>query len=1541
MDIANCRLKNQLGHFRDRKRRLIGGSLVACLVVGLAASGVALAQQSTAVNVTTGHNDIGRTGQNLNETILTTSNVNPTQFGKLFSQPVDGQISAQPLYLSGITINGAVHNVVFVATENDSVYAFDADNNGAANSTPLWQASLLSAAHGAAPNATPLTYTEVGTNDIAPILGITGTPVIDPNTGTLYVVSVSLENGTALHRLHALSVYTGAEKFGGPVVVSGTVPGTGSGSVNGSLTFDSLWQNQRAGLLLLNGIVYVAFASNADNGPWHGWIMGYNAATLQQTGVFCGSPNGLGSGIWMSGDGLPADQLDPVHHPFGRIIVPTGNGNADPSIPYNNTMDFGESILDLDLTNGVPTVTDEFTTYQWAALNAEDLDVGSGGLVILPAQTAGSYPHLAVQAGKTGNVYLVNRDNLGGYSTTADNVVQELPAAVGGAGAWSSPAYWNETVYYWGRNDHLKAFPLVNGLLSATPTQSTEQIGYPGASPSISASGPTTGGIVWTVRTDDNGSGPATLEARDATNIVTPLYSSATNAARDAAGIAVKMVVPTIANGKAYVGAQNEVDIYGLLANSTQTPAPTFSPGSQAFTGTLNVALMDANSNASIYYTTNGTSANTSSTLYTGTAIPITSDTTVNAIATVTGQVLSTQSTASYTATTQTQPVVFNLPGGTYSSLEVVSLSDPTSNAVIYYTLDGSTPITSATTQTYSTPITINATETITAIAVAPGYSASPVVVETYTIQEGVTGINFPLGFASTSGLGPLILTTVVPNGNTDLDDTRLQLTNGLPNEAGSAWYYAPVDVQSFTTTFSFQLSNPAGTGITFALQNSAAGNNALGGSGQNLGYAPIANSLAIKFDLANDATGLYLNGVVPLTPAVSLSGTPINLYSGDAMSVTLVYNRPALNMTITDLVTTQSWSTSWSINIPGAIGSRTAYAGFTGSTSTSTASQKILSWTYVNNYPVPFGNLEQAKDATTGSTTISPADNLWVSGWMADPTDGAPLSKITVYVDGVSVGAATLGQPRPDVATNNNNPAYLNSGFYFVYPASQLTGGPHAVTIVGVDSHQVSTQLGPLTITVAAPFGSLTQAVDSTTSSTSIPTTDNFLVTGWIADPVDGSPLGNVKVLIDGVAVGTPTLDIATPSIATQYNNSAYANAGFSFTYAAKLLTAGTHSVTVIGIDSHGASGTLGPLSITITVPPPIGHLDQSKDATTGSTTVAATDNLFVSGWIADPTDGSPMSNVTVLIDGAAVGTPTLGVARPDVVSALNNPAYLDSGFNFVYAASLLKAGAHSVTVVGVDSHGASVTLGPRSFTIPYPPPVGNLEQAVDESTGSTTVAAKDNLFVSGWIADPTDGSPMSTVTVLIDGAAVGTPTLGVARPDVAAGQNNPAYLDSGFNFVYAASLLKAGTHSVTVVGVDSHGLSVTLGPRSFTIPYSPPVGNLEQAKDATTGSTTVAATDNLFVSGWIADPTDGSPMSNVKVLIDGVVVGTAILGSARPDVAAGQNNPAYLDSGFTFVYAASLLKAGTHSVTVIGVDSHGLSVTLGPLGITVTAAP
>ncbi len=273
--------KSHLSGSNRIRTRLLMRCASACVALGLSGAGLLSAQ----TNVTTYHNDIGRTGQNLNETILNTSNVNATQFGKLFSQPVDGQVYAQPLYLSGITVNGATHNVIFVATENDSVYAFDADSNGGANGSPLWKDSLLSTAFGAAAGATTVPSSLVST-DINPQVGITGTPVIDPATGTLYVVSKTYEGSTAVQRLHALDVTTGAEKFGGPRVLTASVPGTGNGSVNGTLTFDPLWENQRPGLLLLNGIVWIGFAAHGDNGPWHGWILGYKASTLVQTGAY-------------------------------------------------------------------------------------------------------------------------------------------------------------------------------------------------------------------------------------------------------------------------------------------------------------------------------------------------------------------------------------------------------------------------------------------------------------------------------------------------------------------------------------------------------------------------------------------------------------------------------------------------------------------------------------------------------------------------------------------------------------------------------------------------------------------------------------------------------------------------------------------------------------------------------------------------------------------------------------------------------------------------------------------------------------------------------------------------------------------------------------------------------------------------------------------------------------------------------------------------------------------------------------------------------
>src|SRR5882757_5208199 len=348
--------KTQISSFRG----WAGVTLVCLLLLG--------GRTEAQTNVVTQHNDISRSGANTTEVILTPSNVNSTSFGKLFAQSVDGYVYAQPLYVAGLTMgsgtaqSGTTHNVIFVATEHDSVYAFDADNNGGANSSPLWRVSLFDSAHGGGTGEKPVPQSDVSTADIVPEIGITGTPVIDPSTMTMYVIAkTTVSDTTFIQRLHALDITTGGEKFGGPVVLSGSVSGTGNGSSGGKLNFDPKWENQRPALLLLNGIVYIGFAAHGDNGPWHGWIFAYNASTLQQTSAFVSTPNGSGSGFWMSGAGLAADVIDPINKPYGRMFVATGNGTYDALAPFTNNEDYGDDHIRLDLSNGVMTVQDSFT----------------------------------------------------------------------------------------------------------------------------------------------------------------------------------------------------------------------------------------------------------------------------------------------------------------------------------------------------------------------------------------------------------------------------------------------------------------------------------------------------------------------------------------------------------------------------------------------------------------------------------------------------------------------------------------------------------------------------------------------------------------------------------------------------------------------------------------------------------------------------------------------------------------------------------------------------------------------------------------------------------------------------------------------------------------------------------------------------------------------------------------------------------------------------------------------------------------------------
>jgi chitodextrinase len=495
----------------------------------------------------THHNDNLRTGWNSSETVLTPGNVNQAQFGKLFSYAMDGIAFASPLYVANVSMPGhGFHNVVYVATEHNSVYAWDADRF---SSSPLWQVSFLSS------SITPVPCGDTGEcGDIPNEIGITGTPVIDHASGTLYVVAKTKEGVNYVQRLHALDITTGAEKFGGPVSIQVSVPGSGEGSQGGQLPFDPLRENQRPALALNNGVVYIGWAAHGDQHPWHGWVIGYNASTLKQVAVYCVSPDGYGGGVWASGGGLGVDAS-------GNIYFNTGNGDFTAS---TGGRDYGDSVVKLGSSG---SVLDYFTPHDEATLESQDLDLASAGPVLLVDQP-GPNPHLLITAAKGGTIYVVNRDNMGHFKSGNDNqIVQSLvgilPNGTLEEGNFSAPAYFNGYVYFAAVNDTLKAFRLSNGLLSNGPTSHSLDI-YPNRGGSFAVSGNgNNNGIIWALQ--DNNPGNGVLHAYDAGNLSNEFYNSRQAGSRDTLGVATKFSIPLVANGKVFVGSQSQLVVYGLL----------------------------------------------------------------------------------------------------------------------------------------------------------------------------------------------------------------------------------------------------------------------------------------------------------------------------------------------------------------------------------------------------------------------------------------------------------------------------------------------------------------------------------------------------------------------------------------------------------------------------------------------------------------------------------------------------------------------------------------------------------------------------------------------------------------------------------------------------------------------------------------------------------------------------------------------------------------------------------------------------------------
>lgn len=580
-----------------KRGKFFSGCFVACL---------SFLPASAQVNVLTYHNDNARTGANTNETLLTPANVNSNTFGNLFRYGVDGYVYAQPLYVSGINIPGkGTRNVVFIASQHNSVYAFDADSTNGPGSGLLWQTNLGVSA------VTPTLefggrygpYTDI-TNEV----GITGTPVIDLSSGTLFVDAFTHEATNYIHRLHALNITNGAEHPFSPAVVAASCPGNGVGSIGGRVIFNSKQQIQRSALTLAGGVLYVCYSGFADSDPFHGWILGFDPVTLQQLTnyVFNSTPNGTTNqfgtnagegGIWMSGNGLAVDANTNLYFEIGNGTFTATNGSGG--------TEYGDSFVKLTTTNGL-AVADYFAPYNQATLAVNDTDLGSSGLVLLPDQP-GPYPHLLVGGGKEGKIYLINRDAFASNNNhfnatgTVDFVAQTIPPFKAGR-LTGTPAYFNGRVYFGGWTTNMTAFALSNGLLSANSVSiGPRRTGFPGSTPVVSANG-TNNGVVWALFMGN----PGVLVAHNATNLTNEIYNTAQAAAnRDALTNGVKFTVPTVANGKVYVGSQYSVYAYGLLGGNLAFNSSNYAAVESGGTATITVNRTGGSSGpASVSYAT-------------------------------------------------------------------------------------------------------------------------------------------------------------------------------------------------------------------------------------------------------------------------------------------------------------------------------------------------------------------------------------------------------------------------------------------------------------------------------------------------------------------------------------------------------------------------------------------------------------------------------------------------------------------------------------------------------------------------------------------------------------------------------------------------------------------------------------------------------------------------------------------------------------------------------------------------------------------------
>jgi hypothetical protein len=952
------------------------------------------------VPVLSGHYDAFLSGGNTQETTLTPSNVNPNTFGNLFNSPVDGYTYAQPLYVPNLAIAGGTHNVVFAATEHDSVYAFDGDTG-----TQLWKRSFIDPANG----ITTVPNGDVITGDIVPEIGITGTPVIDASTNTMYVVAKTKEMvaGTAhyVQKLHALDITTGADRAANGVLTIGdttiggpdggytdntsiAVPGTGAGSDGTTVRFNALRENQRTALALSNGVVYLSWASHGDNGPYHGWVVGYKTSDLSMQKLFNTSPNGSAAGIWESGGGLAVDTQGNLYFANGNGFIQSGFGGFNPAIGS-----YSETVMKIS-TTGQLSVADYFTPTDWQTLDNNDADLGSGGTMLLPdAVGSMGHPHLMVETGKTGRLYLINRDNMGKNNTPGPDLNLQT-VTIGGPGVWGNAAFFLDQpgngmpgsgsglIYYWGSSAPAEAFRITNGVINPTPvTQTTFASGFPGEQPIISSNGADpNSAIMWGLRVDNFGQkGPAELMAFKAEDLTQEIYSSNATGMRDQFGASVKFIVPVVTNGHVYAGSNGFLSGFGLFPPAAAAPAAPSNLTGTALEGGTQITLS---------WTNNFTAASpaTANKIYR-------SPDGVNyqLVATVNGHATTFTDSGLTPATLYTYKVVAtNQKGDSAPSniltirsriaAPVLTVADICVNAIdlswtgtannhydIKRSTDGTTFTTIATVPSTQTTFTDNGVAFGTYFYKVTASSTFPEGTDTgdSNVVKATDGPVTITHFVSPGSPGFTTSNDMVANGSAQFTTENLLRLNNNFSQAGSAFETQRVGIRGFTTTFQVRLHegtqpNPA-DGFTFLIQANSP--TALGFGGGSLGYQGIPNSVAIKFDVfdnegeTTDSTGLFFGGGFPGLPHnpgevnIALDPANVNLRSQSTKTITLTYDGTHLTETIHDPDPGQTnggnFTTTYTVDIGSKIGADTAFVGFSGGTGGLYSLQDVLNWTY------------------------------------------------------------------------------------------------------------------------------------------------------------------------------------------------------------------------------------------------------------------------------------------------------------------------------------------------------------------------------------------------------------------------------------------------------------------------------------------------------------------------------------------------------------------------------------------------------------------